>query len=439
MSNENEIDSMDVDSNQIEPTEPTESANKTLNNNNNNNNNNENKDNNNNKNETDASNNSNSTKVENGKPFKMDSKRKATLQERLRKLVKETRNIIVSGCGNWRCTNPYCQSNIENINRKITEAEASKLALKIIKLKSKKCLQYPNLAITPITYDNVSKLIEEKKENDNNKNNIIIETFKHWDIFYDSFKTSKKVSENNVEINFTELDKTIEIIMTQDELCKDISNILLDVMDKYLCNISSGTYKLNLNSLRSLIILVFCPLILSEDLTCHILLNKLLLIFEKINEIDFKSIKIIHKWFSNITHSKLQLILHSLHQYMTLKIIQKELDIEDLTEEEWKIELKYDDTEDNDERDEISQEIEKKQQIEREKYILTEIAPTIKFIDIIFIANKLIINEDDDEEEENKMDVDEGDKKDNNNIDIIHTILNNKLDLELFHNDGLND
>ncbi len=103
-------------------------------------------------------------------------------------------------------------------------------------------------------------------------------------------------------------------------------------MDKYLNDLKSSKNKLKLNDLRSLIILVYCPLILSEDPTSRFLLNKLLLIFEEVNSHDFRSIKIIHKWLSIIGCSKLKLILNSLHHYMTLIIIQREGDIEDLTE-----------------------------------------------------------------------------------------------------------
>ena len=231
-------------------------------------------------------------------------------------------------------------------------------------------------------------------------------------------------------------------------------------MDNYLKKISSSdSYKLDLNELRALIILIECPLILSEDIDCHNLLSRILLIFEKINNCDFKSIKIIHKWFSKYPDLlRLKRILHSLHQYMTLIITMKEDEIEDLTDD-WKIELKYDDTDDNDERDEIQQEIEKKQQRKREEYIKNDIAKVVKFIDILFITNKIIINDlkmeadhgggddDNDDNDEKKMDVD----GDNNGlgdktrklslvgIDSLTLLTRKPLDYKLFHNDGLNE
>merc|ERR1712130_687830 len=109
---------------------------------------------------------------------------------------------------------------------------------------------------------------------------------------------------------------------------------------------------------------------------------------------------------------------------MTLVITMKEDLIEDLSDE-WRVELKYDETDDNDERDEIQQEIEKKQQSEREKYILSEIAPIIKYIDIIYNCNKLMMQKIDVERvgDDNKMDVDSS----------------GYLELRLFANDGLNE
>eukprot|EP00486_Rosalina_sp_Unknown_P014967 CAMPEP_0201596018 /NCGR_PEP_ID=MMETSP0190_2-20130828/192835_1 /ASSEMBLY_ACC=CAM_ASM_000263 /TAXON_ID=37353 /ORGANISM="Rosalina sp." /LENGTH=299 /DNA_ID=CAMNT_0048056217 /DNA_START=976 /DNA_END=1872 /DNA_ORIENTATION=- len=138
----------------------------------------------------------------------------------------------------------------------------------------------------------------------------------------------------------------------------------------------------------------------------------------------------------------------------------KESDIEDDTEK-WKTELKYDETDDNDEREEISQEIEKRQQIEREKYIKEDVVKVVKLIDILYVANKIITNEmkeeddndndnagdSEEKKDESKMDVDNdnGDGKQRKlsmtmvGIDSMALIIRKPLELNLFHNDGLNE
>ena len=149
---------------------------------------------------------------------------------------------------------------------------------------------------------------------------------------------------------------------------------------------------------------------LSEDISCHQLLSLILGIFEEMNNSDFKSIKILHRWYSKDSE-RMSNLLHGLHQYMTLTLTIKEDEIEDLSDE-WRVELKYDDTEDTDERDEIQQEIEKRQQIEREKYVKENIAAAVKFVDILYVSNKLIIaqtakakEEEEDKDGDIKMDI----------------------------------
>merc|ERR1719242_421832 len=156
-----------------------------------------------------------------------------------------------------------------------------------------------------------------------------------------------------------------------------------------------------------------CPLVLSEDIGCHSLLSLILSIFEMISNCDFKSIKTLHRWYSNKNSERMNNLLHGLHQYMTLTLTIKEDEIEDLSDE-WRVELKYDETEDTDERDEIQQQIEKRQQSEREKYVKDQIAAAVKFVDILYVSNKLIIaqtakekQEEEDKDGDIKMDKDE--------------------------------
>merc|ERR1719361_2547718 len=158
--------------------------------------------------------------------------------------------------------------------------------------------------------------------------------------------------------------------------------------------------------------LMECPLVLSEDISCHHLLSLILSIFEVISNADFKTIKIVQNWYSQ-NSERMNNLLHGLHQYMTLTLTIKEDEIEDFSDE-WRVELKYDDTEDTDERDEIQQEIEKRQQTEREKYVKESIASAVKFVDILYVSNKLIIaqtakekQEEEDKDGDIKMDKDE--------------------------------
>ena len=79
------------------------------------------------------------------------------------------------------------------------------------------------------------------------------------------------------------------------------------------------------------------------------------------------------------------------------------------------MELKYDDLDDTDARDEVQQEIEKRQQRQREHYLKELIFPAIKTMDILYAANQSLIhklelhrrpqsddNDHDEEEEEKK-------------------------------------
>ena len=59
--------------------------------------------------------------------------------EQLKEIIAYNRNIVVSGCGNGRCANPFCKSNTRNHGQTYNDAEASKLALKMTISKQPKC------------------------------------------------------------------------------------------------------------------------------------------------------------------------------------------------------------------------------------------------------------------------------------------------------------
>eukprot|EP00485_Elphidium_margaritaceum_P004535 CAMPEP_0202707012 /NCGR_PEP_ID=MMETSP1385-20130828/19358_1 /ASSEMBLY_ACC=CAM_ASM_000861 /TAXON_ID=933848 /ORGANISM="Elphidium margaritaceum" /LENGTH=942 /DNA_ID=CAMNT_0049365619 /DNA_START=45 /DNA_END=2873 /DNA_ORIENTATION=+ len=418
----------------------------------------------------------------------MNNKKKVELREKLKQLALTNRNIVLKGCGNWRCTNPVCKSNIVNQAQTYDDVQASKLALKMIKEKHKTCASFENRSVVPLHYELVAKFVSLDDNDDKTQaqtdadaadhKQLIVDAFLHWDVLYESFTTDKSVCADDIAIDFHALDKTFEALMQKESLCQDVIDALDTSITTYLRTLKSHdeNHKITLNELRALIILMDCPLVLSEDLAYHGTLSRMLSIFEEINNVDFRSIKVIHKWLSAYGDlSRLQRMLRSLHQFMTLTISMKEDEIEDASED-WKCELKYDDTDDTDERDEIQHEIDKRQQGEREKYMKQEIAAVIKFIDVIFIANKIITTElesqqqeetdattaDEEESGDNKMEVEQpqtqepepefksNDENETKEVAAPRLSLVNMdslqrhsqrvpLNLVLFHNDGLNE
>eukprot|EP01084_Bolivina_argentea_P231767 390748_1 len=73
---------------------------------------------------------------------KTTNDKKMQLRNKLKQKVIAYRNVIIKGCGNLQCKNPYCKSNTVNQDKKYAAVEASKLALKMLKLKIKNCDQY---------------------------------------------------------------------------------------------------------------------------------------------------------------------------------------------------------------------------------------------------------------------------------------------------------
>eukprot|EP01084_Bolivina_argentea_P140855 247562_1 len=84
--------------------------------------------------------------------------KKALLRSKLKKTIIKNRHIVTDGCGNNRCTNPYCKSNIDNLGETYSNAAASKLALKMTKEKHKGCDAYKQRVI--LTKIDDSKMIE---------------------------------------------------------------------------------------------------------------------------------------------------------------------------------------------------------------------------------------------------------------------------------------
>lgn len=135
------------------------------------------------------------------------SKAKKQKLKRLKENINEYRRVITVGCGDWRCTNPYCKSNEKNEGKYNSDSDASKLAIKMFKEKIKSCVSYTRKAITPLKYDHIRSLLEHKTniiEDDEQKNDtlesesdscaelviIIQQAFTHLDIFNESFMTN---------------------------------------------------------------------------------------------------------------------------------------------------------------------------------------------------------------------------------------------------------
>eukprot|EP01083_Nonionella_stella_P095677 268668_1 len=64
------------------------------------------------------------------------------LKDKLQRRIREYRYVVTKGCGNCRCSNPYCKSNLMNKHKHYTGSEASKLALKMVTLKHKHCKHF---------------------------------------------------------------------------------------------------------------------------------------------------------------------------------------------------------------------------------------------------------------------------------------------------------
>jgi len=364
----------------------------------------------------------------------MDSAKKAELRNRLKQKVLAYRDTVTKGCGSWRCTNPFCKSNSDNAAKTYTDAEASKLALQMVKRKHRPCTDFPARAVSPLTFDAVQILLETKADDskDDTKaededgdaevtdvsevksdpdpdteiqiktesasepsqhataEQTVLAAFTHWDILHESFLPSecKQPTDSDAAIDWTELDRTFKAILSKDSLCKDVADILSREMSATL-----SAYKtrqetpLTLQELRALVILLSCPLICSEDLDCHALLQQLTLILEFVRDHWFANIKILSAWLSQWPAPRLSFLLRCLHQKMTLNLTMAEDEIEDLSDE-WRQELKVDDIDDGDERDELQQEVERREQRQREEYMSRDIVPTVKLMSAVWSANE---------------------------------------------------
>eukprot|EP01084_Bolivina_argentea_P203075 346879_1 len=76
-----------------------------------------------------------------------NKKTKLQLQHKLKQNIINYRNIVTAGCGNSQCTNPYCKSNINNRDKIYSDADASKLAVKMVKNKAKICSAFGQMDI----------------------------------------------------------------------------------------------------------------------------------------------------------------------------------------------------------------------------------------------------------------------------------------------------
>ena len=168
---------------------------------------------------------------------------------------------------------------------------------------------------------------------------------------------------------------------------------------------------LPLREARVMVLLMECPLVLSEDIGCYPVLRKWLRVVEALSDGDslFGAVTAMTEWLGDyaqrllpslcpllsllmadcvtVFSERLRSLVRALHQFMTLSVEEEEDAIEDLTDD-WKVELCYDDMDDTDARDEVQQEVEKRQQRERDRYFKATIFPAIKALDIVFRANQ---------------------------------------------------
>eukprot|EP01084_Bolivina_argentea_P172377 298592_1 len=192
-------------------------------------------------------------KTKNTVQINLNNKQKQKLldqkKEKLKKLklrILENRLIIIKGCGNSNCTNPCCKSNLTNTNKTYTDADTSKMALKMIKFKYK-CCKHPQ------NYNNTNnhsqyKTVVSKLSGKNKVNKTQTKTrTKIW-----QYKKISKwrnddildwIKDMNLEKEWN--DKILEVIKNCECTGKDIKSLKtiqdigesFDILDhKQLCN-----------------------------------------------------------------------------------------------------------------------------------------------------------------------------------------------------------
>ena len=77
----------------------------------------------------------------------MDARNTRILELKLKDAAIINRNIIIRGCGNRPCANPFCKSNPANYHKTYNDAEASRLALQMIKNRHPSCESFRDNAV----------------------------------------------------------------------------------------------------------------------------------------------------------------------------------------------------------------------------------------------------------------------------------------------------
>ena len=132
---------------------------------------------------------------------------------------------MTDGCGNWRCQNPYCHSNLCNKDKKYNDREASLLAKEMFQKKinpDNACKKFGQVELIPLTRDSIDILASNNGNNNNNNESdkdrseikedsdeykecvkIITMAMEHWDILEQSFliKSNNNNNNNNTKQN----------------------------------------------------------------------------------------------------------------------------------------------------------------------------------------------------------------------------------------------
>lgn len=141
------------------------------------------------------------------------------------------------------------------------------------------------------------------------------------------------------------LDSDSAVLSKQESLCKDVADALSASMKQFMKYLElrksgklSNAKPLSLAEARVFVILMECPLVLSEDIGCFHVLSEWLKMMEVLSDEDSKCnlgvISTIKEWLSDYADTeRLQKMVMALHQWITLTVEEQEDLIEDSTVE----------------------------------------------------------------------------------------------------------
>eukprot|EP01084_Bolivina_argentea_P040575 74966_1 len=198
--------------------------------------------------------------------------KKSMLQKKLRQTIFKNRFIVTDGCGNTRCTNPYCKSNERNTLVEYTDKQASKFALMMTKQKHKGCGAYKLREIDDSVFD--IDIIKELKQWGFSKKECV--KAMQMTIQYDNINEVLNTLQNMQSISFNVPDDNKTQLNSQSEVidCKGIISACSFVTRLFEIILShknkNSVSNVNANVLMLLIINDYLHLLETHNTDCDI-------------------------------------------------------------------------------------------------------------------------------------------------------------------------